>query len=402
MAKKTTRVAKTKSPAKRSGGAAKGAPAKKPASSSRRNGRPRGTAKERLENLAKSIVDQADRRQDPAIAIPTRSLSNVTYNEKTRHVEMGDNKQSRNFFNYGQAKRFMQTMLVASKCKELIERGKTASIRQIYYLAKHTIKGTKEKTFDDQAESDPVIEDVEVSIDALREELHVFASNRGNLVGPITLVDDGNTLDCAAMGSAGYAVPSICESSVIQFKKCTAKFILHVEKDTVWRRFHEDRFWKKHNCIVSHGGGQPARGMRRLLRRMHEELKLPVFVLLDNDPWGYYIYSVIKHGSINLAYESKRMAIPDAKFIGVSSFDYDRCDMSDDVKIDLDANDIKRAKQIAAYPWFANKRPWQREFKKMIANGFKMEVEAMISKDLEYLTEHYVPMKLKDKKQWLD
>ena len=80
-----------------------------------------------------------------------------------RHVEMGHNKQSRNFFNYGQAKRFMQTMLVASKCKELVEMGKTASIRQIYYLAKHTIKGTNEKTFDDQSESDPVIEDLEGS-----------------------------------------------------------------------------------------------------------------------------------------------------------------------------------------------------------------------------------------------
>ena len=81
--------------------------------------------------------------------------------------------------------------------------------------------------------------------------------------------------------------------------------------------------------------------MRRLLRRMHEELKLPVFVLLDNDPWGYYIYSVIKHGSINLAFESRRMAIPDAKFIGVSSFDYDRHDMNDDVKIDLDATSLQ-------------------------------------------------------------
>jgi DNA topoisomerase VI subunit A len=213
------------------------------------------------------------------------------------------------------------------------------------------------KTFDDQAESDPIIEDLEVAIDSLREELHVFASNRGNLAGPVTLVDAGNTLDCAAMGSAGYAVPSICEPDVIQFKKCNAKFILHVEKDTVWRRFHEDRFWEQHACIISHGGGQPARGMRRLLRRMHDELKLPVFVLLDNDPWGYYIYSVIKHGSINLAYESRRMAIPDAKFIGVSSFDYERCDMSDDVKIELDQNDIKRARQIAAYPWFADKNP---------------------------------------------
>ena len=379
-----------------------GKPATKAKASAKPGRKARPNAASRLEELALSVVEMALEQQDPAIGVPTRALSNVTYNERTRHVEMGPNKQTRNFFNYGQAKRFMQTMLVASKCKELIGMGKTASIRQIYYMSKHSIKGANEKTFDDQNESDPIIEDLEVAIDSLREELHVFASNRGNLVGPVTLVDAGNTLDCAAMGSAGYAVPSIVEPDVIQFKKCSAKFILHVEKDTVWRRFHEDKFWEKHNCIVSHGGGQPARGMRRLLRRMHEELKLPVFVLLDNDPWGYYIYSVIKHGSINLAYESRRMAIPDARFIGVSSFDYENCDLSDDVKIELDANDIKRAKQIANYAWFRDKRPWQREIKKMLANGFKMEVEAMISKDLSYLTEQYVPMKLKNKKQWLD
>lgn len=359
-------------------------------------------AGEKLEKLARTVADTALRQHDPSIDIPIRALSNVAFNEKSRTIEMGDNKQQRNFFNYGQAKRFMQTMLVASKCKDLIDADKTASIRQIYYMAKHTIRGTSEKTFDDQSESDPILEDLEVAINSLREELHIFASNRGNLVGPITLVDDGNTLDCARMGSAGYAVPSIVEPDVVQFKKCDAKFILHVEKDTVWRRFHEDRFWEKHRCIVSHGGGQPARGMRRLLFRMHHELKLPVYVLLDNDPWGYYIYSVIKQGSINLAYESKRMAVPEAKFIGVSSFDYERCGLSDDVKLELDANDVKRAKQILDYPWFAGKKPWEKEIRKMIANGFKMEVEAMINKRLTYLTEEYVPMKLADRKQWLD
>src|SRR3972149_4403370 len=164
-------------------------------------------------------ADIAFRKKDPEVLIPARMLSNVAFNEKTRHVEMGDAKQSRSFFNYGQAKRFMQTLLVASKCKDLIDRGKTASIRQIYYLSKHTIKGTSEKTFDDQAESDPIIEDVEVAIDALPEELHVFASNRGILVGPVTLVDAVNTPDCTAMGSAGYAVPSICEAAVVQFQK---------------------------------------------------------------------------------------------------------------------------------------------------------------------------------------
>ncbi len=356
----------------------------------------------RLAKLADAVVALAEKHKDPFVDIPIRALSNVSFNEKTRYIEMGDKTQRRNFFNYGQAKRFMQTMLVASKCKQLVDEDKTASIRQIYYLAKHTIKGTNEKTFDDQDESDPILEDLEVALDSLREELHIFASNRGNLVGPITLVDSGNELDCTRMGSAGYAVPSIVEPDIIQFKKCKAKFILHVEKDTVWRRFYEDRFWEKHNCIVSHGSGQPTRGMRRLLHRMHNELKLPVYALLDCDPWGYYIYSVIKQGSINLAYESRRMAVPEAVFIGVSAFDYERYELSDDVKLGLDSADVKRCKQILAYPWFEGKRPWEKEIKKLVRNGFKMEVEALCNKSLSFVTEEYVPAKLKDKKQWLD
>ncbi|MGQ9651397.1 MAG: DNA topoisomerase IV subunit A [Phycisphaerae bacterium] len=356
----------------------------------------------KIEALAEMIVDHAGQRKSPKLEIPIRALSNVNFNPKKAILEMGNASQTRQFFDLSMAKKFMQTMLVAAQCKKLIDEEKTSSIRGLFYLCKHDVAGSKEKTFNDQDESDPIIEDLEVTIDALREELHVYASNRGNLVGPITLVDDGNTLDCMRMGSAGYAVPSICEPDVIQFKKCSAKYILHVEKDTVWRRFYEDRFHEKHNCIITHGSGQPTRGMRRLLRRMHDELKLPIYCLLDNDPWGYYIYSVIKQGSINLAYESRRMAVPQAKFIGVSSFDYERCGLTDDVKIGLDDKDIKRAKQILEYPWFQGKKHWEKEIRKMMQNGFKMEVEAMINKRLTYLTEEYVPMKIKDPKQWLD
>ena len=291
---------------------------------------------------------------------------------------------------------------LAAESKDLIDQGKSASIRQIYYMCKHTIKGTGEKTFDAQDDSDPILEDLEVALDTLREELHVYADSKGAMIGRITFVDSGDTIDATKLGSGGYAIPSIVEPEVIRFKKCDARFVLHVEKGTVWRRFVEDRFWAKHNCILTHGGGQPPRGVRRLLYRLHNELRLPVFVLMDNDPWGYYIYSVIKQGSINLAFESGRMAVPDARFLGVSSFDYERCGLTDDVKLDLDANDVKRAKQILNYPWFQGKRPWEKEIKKMLKNGFKMEVEAMMSKHLTFLTEEYLPAKLKDKKQWLD
>ncbi|MBL6711920.1 MAG: DNA topoisomerase IV subunit A [Pirellulales bacterium] len=351
--------------------------------------------------LADGVASAAAKRRDPHLDIPTRSLSNVRFNKTKRIIEMGSQKNCRQLFNLSQAKSYMQTLLVASGCKQLIDQQKTTSIRGLYYLLKHTIEGTREETFATQDECDPMIEDLEVTLESLREELHVYASNRGGMVGPIVLEDSGDEIDCSRMGSGGYSIPSIVEADVIKFKKCDASFILHVEKDTVWRRFNEDKFWRNHGCLLTHGGGQPPRGVRRLLNRLHHELKLPVYCLLDNDPWGYYIYSVLKQGSINLAYESKRMAIPEAKFLGLRSRDYDLCKLSPSVQIALSDSDIKRAKQIAAYPWFVNKKPWQKEIGQMLSNGFKLEVEALISKDISYVTETYAPERLAEK-DWLD
>lgn len=353
--------------------------------------------------LADGVVKAAERQRDPYVDIPSRTLSNVKYSPRKRILEMGGNKNRRQLFNLSQAKAYMQTMLVGSGCKQLIEQGKTTSIRGLYYLLKHTIEGTKEDTFNDQGECDPVIEDVEVLLNSLREELHLYAQTKGTMVGEITLTDRGDEIDCARMGSGGYGIPSIVEPEIIELdpKKCKAKFVLHVEKDTVWQRFNEDKFWRQHNCIITHGGGQPPRGVRRLLSRLHNELKLPVYCLLDNDPWGYYIYSVIKQGSINLAFESQRMAIPDAKFLGLRSIDLERCGLSPSVRIALNDNDRKRAKQIAKYPWFEHKKEWQKEIKQMLVNDYKLEVEALISREISYVTETYVPERLAAR-DWLD
>lgn len=354
-----------------------------------------------IKGLANTVVVAADKKRDPYLDIPSRTLSNVKFNKSKRFLEVGKNTTRRQLFNLSQAKSYMQTILIAQGAKRLISEGKTASLRSLFYMLKHTIEDTKEETFDDQSESDAVIEDVEVTLNALREELHLFAKANGSIVGPITLVDSGDEIDCSRMGSGGYTIPSIVEPDIMVFKKHSAKFVLHVEKDTVWRRFNEDKFWQKHNCILTHGGGQPPRGVRRLLHRFNNELGLPVYCLLDNDPWGYYIYSVIKQGSINLAFESKRMAVPAAKYLGLRSIDFERCGLSSSVQIRLNDTDVKRAKQIAAYPWFADKRPWQKEIELMLKNAFKLEVESLVSKDISYVTEEYVPARLRDQ-DWLD
>lgn len=354
----------------------------------------------RLVSLAEEVISSAKGNRDPAFFIPTRSLSNVNFNAKRGIIEMGKAKQQRSFFNTGMAKKFMQTMLVADALAELQRQDLTTSLREIYYRTKHTIQDSHENTFDSQAETDPIVEDLEVTLDALREELHVRAENTGTIVGPLVLVDDGDTIDCTRLGKGGYSVPSIVEAEYIQIKKCTADFVLLVEKGTQWNRLSEDKFWKKHNCVLLTGNGQPPRGVRRLSRRLNDEYKLPVYVLVDNDPWGYYIYSVVKQGSISLAYESQRMAVPDAKFIGLSSGDPQEYGLPRTVGIKLNDKDIARAKEILNYPWF-QKKQWQAEIKRMLSSGLKYELDALANKDFRYLTTTYLPRKLKSKK-WLE
>lgn len=375
--------------------------------------RDRAAAGERIAKLARQVVQVVHERQDPFVDIPSRTLSNVQFNEQKGIIELLDGTQRRAFFSLlgrrkgegSQAKKFMQTVRVAEVCKRLIDASDSTSIRDLFYNLKVPVKSadgkpTKELIFTEQSESDPIIEDIEVTVAALREELGVHAEPKGAMVGPMTIIDDGDTIDLMSLGSGGWQVPSIVEPDVIQFKKNAAKFILLIEKGAVWQRFNKDRFWETHQCMILHGGGQPPRGVRRLCYRMHQELKLPVYVLVDNDPWGYYIYSVVKQGSINLAFESQRMAIPAARFIGMSSFDAAEFDIPPHVPMPLTEEDRRRAKEILAYPWFAQ-RPWQKEIKHMLALGVKLELEALSNKHFSFITETYLPRKLKEKR-WLD
>src|SRR5512134_3794381 len=206
----------------------------------------------KIERLAESVLKTVGKGKNPFLEIPVRSLANVSWSEKRRLVELGRQKQKRYFFNVSMAKKFMQTFLVSDACKELVESGKTTSIRDLYYITKHTIGETKQNTFEEQDESDPIIEDLEVALDALREELHLFASRKGTMVGPITIRDSGDTIDLRRMGSGGWGVPSIVEENVIQFGRHEARYVLLIEKDAVWSSFNEDRYWKRESAIIIH------------------------------------------------------------------------------------------------------------------------------------------------------
>jgi DNA topoisomerase-6 subunit A len=55
---------------------------------------------------------------------------------------------------------------------------------------------------------------------------------------------------------------------------------------------------------------------------------------------------------------------------------------------------------MLAYPWFKHAR-WQREIQEMIKSGLKFEIQALSRHGISFITEEYLPKKLKDR-DWLE
>lgn len=347
----------------------------------------------KLKKMGSKVLKDIDKGENPSIDIPIRGLSNVVYDEKTGMLTLGGKNSKRYLFHVGHAKKFMQTMMVAAFCKELLSENIHTSLRDLFYALKRTLPDSNENTFDTQAESDPVIIDLEVALDVLREQLHLNADVRGRAVGNVVILDKGDRINLAKLGSGGLSIPSNVED--IKFKKVDAKFILVLEKNAAFDRLNEDKFWKKHKCLIVTTAGQAARGIRRFIQRISMEFDLPVYVFTDSDSFGWYIYSVIKHGSISLSHISERLGISKAKFLGLTISDIDRFELN---KWTIKAKDvdIKRAKEMLKYEWFKSPA-WQKELKAMIQRKIKAELESLSGRGLKFMTEVYLPTKLKER-----
>ncbi|MBY6293936.1 DNA topoisomerase IV subunit A [Nanohaloarchaea archaeon H01] len=361
------------------------------------------TTKEKLTHLGKKLIRQLNDPDSENLEIETkvRSKSNVNYDEEEGRLSLGDSYSKRKFLNISHARKFMQTTLVANKAKELVESGRTASIREVYYQLKHSVPGLDENTFEDQDESNNVVVDIETSTGAIREDLHLFAEPKGTLFGPVVINDSGDSIDCMNMGTSGLSIPSIVDH--YEFEECNADFLLVVETAAMVNRLVEEDFHEEQNAIILGTGGQPARGARRLINIMHNRLDLPVYVFTDGDPWGYYIYSVLKSGSMSLAFQSDRLATPDARLIGMTMEDIEEYGLehvTEDLKGKPEdsggpTKDYKRIHDVMEYDWM-QKDEWQKQFQKMLDKGVRVEQQALASQSLEFVANQYLPEKIEN------
>lgn len=358
----------------------------------------KSNASQDLVDLGKDLLKQAKAKKNPTIVFPVRGLSNVRFDQKSKTLKLGEKQSSRAFFNFGHAKKFLQTLEVAKVSKQLLDLGKHSSLRDVFYMAKRTLPNSKINLVDEQTETDSAIEDLELITGNSREQLHVNANKMGSVAGKVIIEDSGDTIDWSKLGSGGWSIPSNVED--IKFKKVSAKYIIYMEKAAIWERLHEDKYWDKQNCLIVSSQGQTTRGIRRLLQRLTTEFKLPLYVLTDLDAWGFYIYSVMKYGSISLAHMSDQLTIPSARFLGITSADIETYGLSKNL-IKLNDRDISRIKQLQEYEWFKNHKAWQHEFKTMKKMKAKAEIQALSARGISFISETYLPEKIKNK-DWIE
>ena len=355
-----------------------------------------------IHDTAEGVYRDISKKAKPDLTFPVRSLKNVSYSTKKGYFEIGRQRKTRTL-TVNTVKSFAQTLRMMGLSKELVETNDFATKRDAYYQSKNW----EEARFDEQSESDTVMDDIEAlfSINKLsREELRFIPDEHGGAVaGNLIVLDpDRETgrverIDCTRFGSGAYSIPSSVEQLSFETK---AKFILAIETGGIFQRLQSHKFWDTSNCILVSLAGVPTRATRRFIRKLSDECKIPVYAFVDCDPYGISnIYRTLKVGSGNAAHLSQFFCVPQTRFLGVTPQDIIDYDLPTHPLHDVD---IKRARDaLKNDPFFKAHTPWRKALEQLLKMGVRAEQQALAKWGLNYVIDEYLPRKLANRKAFL-
>jgi len=351
--------------------------------------------KDEAARVKKSILDG----KKPEMKFPLRALTNVRYQPKVGYLEMKGRMKERTL-TVNTVKTFAQTLRMMALSKQLVDTDDIATKREAYYVSKNW----DDARFDEQPESDTVMDDVEALFLVNREQLGFIPEEKGGeIAGKLFIIDkDRDTgkplrIDCTKFGSGAYSIPVSVEE--LQFET-DAKFILVIETAGMFQRLVKHNYWKSANCILVSMGGVPTRACRRFIRRLSDEKKIPVYVFVDGDPYGISnIYRTLKVGSGNAAHLNEFFCVPEARFLGITPNDIVQYKLPTHP---LKEVDVKRAKDaLKTDPFFLHHKAWQDAINQLVTMGVRAEQQALAKHGLNYVIDTYLPEKLKHPERFL-
>jgi DNA topoisomerase-6 subunit A len=353
----------------------------------------KGAVKERKEKVISSLQDFGEKVYDQIVSgelpwtkMPSRSINNIFYDEKLRQYILGDRSVKRSARNVRHIRPLTQLIWTGMFADELSRQSKTSTLRDVYYSAQ-----AYEMSFTDQQESDNLITDLETVIGYSREDFNVFPEERSAIFGDLTVEYtlpgyEGKKLNLTSHPDGMMIGPALTSSELVS---CKADKVIAIEKGGLFTRFIEEKVHTKHKALLIHTAGQAPRATRGFLKRLNRELKLPVYIFTDGDPWGMHIAMVIISGSANAAH-LRDLNTPDAKWFGVWATDIVDYKLPSDQLTELD---VKRLHELKKDPRYDGKL-WKKEIDTFVKINKKAEQEAFSRYGLTYIVDEYLPAKL--------
>jgi meiotic recombination protein SPO11 len=339
---------------------------------------------DRLYKLVDSVLEKIYNTGRPSIELPSRTSSNIIWDEENDLLLLGKQIMEKHFHTLTSVADITRLMRVLEKVNELLVKDLHATKREIFY--------SDVKLFSEQKNSDKSIEDVASMLYTTRNSTHIVASAKGACIGRLRIRDRSDIIDLEGLGTGGWMISPMLDN--IEILESDAEFILVLEKDAAMIRLSEARFWRKYPCIILTAKGAADIATRMFLKRLNKELNLPVFSLVDSDPYGHYIHSVYLRGSKRLSYESPFLATPDIKLLGVLTRDLDKYKIPDDCRIPMNKTDEKRTKEMLEEDFVKKNKAWEADLKLALKLKVKAEIQALSTHGFEFLTDKYLPEKL--------
>ncbi|PSP96755.1 DNA topoisomerase VI [Halobacteriales archaeon QS_5_70_17] len=349
-------------------------------------------AREKLIDLAAEFYDQFADGEVPKMRVPTRTKSNIEYDEEEGVWVYGDRHSTRSANSVNGAQKLLKAVYVIDFLQNQLEEERSSTLRELYYLSESW--DLEAAQFNGQDESNQLIEDLEIVSDVTREDFHMRPEESGaTVMGPLHIREQTRRgereIHCQEdVGEGGYQIPN--NPDTIEFLDHDAAFVLCVETGGMRDRLVENGFDEDHDALVVHLKGQPARATRRIVKRLHDELDLSVVVFTDGDPWSYRIYGSVAYGSIKSAHLSEYLATPEAEFVGIQPSDIVEYDLPTDPLSDSDINALESELED---PRFQTDY-WEEQIELQLDIGKKAEQQALASRGLDFVTDSYLPERL--------
>ena len=343
--------------------------------------------------VVKEMYDKIVDGEPPTMTLPVRTKTNIGFDKKLGVYKYGKKRSIRDATSLGSAKQLLRALYVVEFIEEMIDAGKSSTLREMYYISESWGLGK----FGSQNESNNLAEDLEIVTKCLREDFKLRPEEDGaRMIGNLTLRERnrrGEWMTINArddVGDSGYGVPYNVETEKIELLENDIDFIMAIEKGGMFDRLIENGFDEDYRCGLLHLKGQPARSTRRIIKRMSEEWDLPVVVFLDGDPWSFRIFASIAYGAIKTAHISEYLATPSATYLGITADDIVAYDLPSD---DLSKKDIEALNAELSDPRFADSW-WQDQINMMLELDKKAEQQSLAKYGLDFVTETYLTEKL--------